>query len=156
MQKIYLKQSNYCGIKSDEESMYFKQLNIYENFNSCFKENNIKITNSFIKINCAKIINTMSGCSLEGQYLSGKKLILIGKVCIDFFVSDHSSICEYCYPQKVEIPFSTFIIIPKDTCEEEDIHLKYCIEDICIASVTKEKLLISVTFLIGFEEKFFK
>lgn len=156
MQKICLKKLNSCKIKNNEKDRYFKQLNIYQNYNSCFKENNINLTNAIIKVNCAKIINTMTGCSLEGQRLSGKKLIIIGKVCINFFISDFNENCKYCYPKEVEIPFSTFIIIPKDTCEDEDIHLEYLIEDISIASVTREKLLLSVTFLLEFEEEFLK
>lgn len=156
MEKIYLEQLSCYEMQNNEENKYFKQLNIYENFNSCFKENNIKFTNSIIKINCAKIINTIERCSLENQYLSGKKLIVMGKICIEIFISDNNGMCKYYYPKQVEMPFSTFLIIPKNTCEKEDIHLEYCIEDISIASVIREKLLISVTFLLGFQEKFLK
>ncbi|CDH91422.1 conserved hypothetical protein [Clostridium botulinum B str. Eklund 17B (NRP)] len=117
-------------------------------------KSDIKSKNVKLKINCAKIINTIEGKSLEGQYLSGKKLIIIGKVCTELFVVSVNNNYSNCHYIEREIPFSTFIILPRDVCDEEDIHLEYFIEDISTVNVTSQKLLLSVTFLIEFKEDF--
>ncbi len=154
MKKIYLKKLNCCAMESKEKERYFKELNICENFNSYFMKSDIKSKNVKLKINCAKIINTIEGESLEGQYLSGKKLIIIGKVCTELFIANVNNNYPNCYYIEREIPFSTFIIIPRDVCDKEDIHLEYFIEDISIINVTRKKILLSVTFLIEFKEDF--
>ncbi|MGN2348168.1 SPOCS domain-containing protein [Clostridium cagae] len=117
-------------------------------------KSDIKSKNVKLKINCAKIINTIEGKSLEGQYLSGKKLIIIGKVCTELFVVSVNNNYSNCHYIEREIPFSTFIILPRDVCDEENIHLEYFIEDISTVNVTSKKLLLSVTFLIEFKEDF--
>ncbi|WP_252237559.1 SPOCS domain-containing protein [Clostridium sp. ZBS5] len=117
-------------------------------------KSDIKSKNVKLKISCAKIINTIEGKSLEGQYLSGKKLIIIGKVCTELFVVSVNNNYSNCHYIEREIPFSTFIILPRDVCDEENIHLEYFIEDISTVNVTSKKLLLSVTFLIEFKEDF--
>lgn len=67
---------------------YFKQFNIYQNIHLSNKNSsilNIENTNPKIELCSTKIIDTkitetIKGTSLEGQYLSGKNLIIVGNI----------------------------------------------------------------------------
>ncbi|MCU9814248.1 hypothetical protein [Paraclostridium sp. AKS73] len=48
------------------------------------------------------------------------------------------------------MPFSTFIVIPDDICKTKTIDLRYLIEDITIAKVSKNQVLVSLTMLIQY------
>lgn len=152
---------------------YFKQFNVYETIN-CNKEicKNINYKNYSYKTACpserfyrmhkieytcpklnvisTKIVNTIEGTSLEGQNLTGKKLIIIGDVKLSLIIM-YSDECNNCnkFIREVTIPFSTFIIIPKCLCTNE-INLKYLIEDVSIARLCSDKILVSITLLMQY------
>ena len=156
-----------------EKNEFFKQFNIYETidcnefiYRKEFFGNRYNMvkhrlmiskadaTTPILEIKFAKLLDTIEGTSLEGQHLSGKKLILVGKVNFKLII------CYY-YENKfkysiknINIPFSTFIIIPKDTCMRDSVNLIYEIEDLSIVYLCKNKIFISVTPLIEYLDEY--
>lgn len=136
-------------INSHINTRYFKQININDKINLF----NINIDKKYIKIHSAslnaesiKIINTIEGTSYEGQFLSGKKLLIIGSINIIFYIKLN---CRTFQSTK-KIPFSTFIVIPRDTNENSEIKLIYSIEDITIEYIECNFLFISVTIFLEY------
>jgi hypothetical protein len=139
-----------------EEKKYYKQVNIYENIdlnNRCISNHQIQAAVVDFKVETKKIIDTIEGTSLEGQVLTGKKLLIIGNLNTKIFIK----VCSYhkngFWIEKC-IPFSTFIIIPKDICEEDPIHIKYTIEDITAMIITCGKLFVSITLLLEYQDEY--
>lgn len=167
--------STYCYPEELGELEYFTQFNVYETIDYkndilkdikktydliCFCERDLDIcrighTSPGLNIISTKIINTIEGTSIEGQHLTGKKLVVIGEL-------ELSLIIYYCidcdgYNQIVKdisIPFSTFIIIPKDICDLGDINLRYLIEDVSLAYLCTTKVLVSSTLLIQYADEY--
>lgn len=168
---------NLKGIIYDElflnQLEFFKQFNIYKiidckedicnkrrirkNF-FLFKERlklcSVEGTNPIIDINHVKIIDTIEGTSIEGQHLTGKKLIIIGEISF-------SLVCLYRYLNKdaykiknISLPFSTFIIIPRDICNSEVVNLRYMIEDFTIEYLEDDKIIVSITPLIQYIDEY--
>ena len=52
------------------------------------------------------------------------------------------------------MPFSTFIIIPKDICNKEVVNLRYMIEDLSIVYLENDKVIISITPLIQYIDEY--
>lgn len=48
------------------------------------------------------------------------------------------------------MPFSTVIVIPEDICTTNTINLRYLIEDISVAKISLNQVLVSVTMLIQY------
>lgn len=170
--KINLKKVIYSDIFLNKLE-FFKQFNIYKTidckeyiyykkylFNKCymFKEKlklcSIEGTNPIINIDHVNIIDTIEGTSIEGQHLTGKKLIIIGSI-------NFSLVCLYKYlnqdkykVKNVLLPFSTFIIIPKDICKSEVVNLRYIIEDVTIAYLEDDKVIASITPLIQYIDEY--
>lgn len=132
--------------------LYFSEFTVYSNVNlpCCYNPSIFSIdgVNAQPIITCCSIINTMEGKSLEGQRLSGKKLIINGyfkvKIVTNYF-NKLSVLNEI-------IPFSTYIIIPMEICSK-NIILKYLIEDTTAEIIEKNKLLISVSSLFLFSDE---
>ncbi|MCR8746288.1 hypothetical protein [Romboutsia lituseburensis] len=160
-----------------EALRYFKQFNVYETVNlniDAYKKGNdrnnlyrnsyynnqeiriskIESTIPSLNIVSTKIINTMEGTSLEGQHLTGKKLVVLGEISLSLLVTYYIN-CNKCnnIVKEVKIPFSTFIVIPKDTCNEEIVNLRYLIEDISTAPLDNSKAIVSITLLIQYLEE---
>ena len=173
--KVILKNMipNYLCNDESSDIKYFKQFNVYETINikkyicdklnNCIQEYNrneeiriCKIENTIPQINMksAKIINTIQSISLEGQYLSGKKLIVTGCICLNLLITYYICCNKFTDIVEVNISFSTFIIIPKDTCEEEEINLSYIIEDVSAAYLSKGKVIVSVTLLLQYLDEY--
>lgn len=154
----YYKQFNIGATIKCED--FYRYINVLIGNRWCKVKELLKIckvqnTTPILKINSTKIINTKEGTSFEGQHLSGKKLIIIGEVCFDLVI--HYCFCGRFFKyaiKKMRIPFSTFIIIPKDICNKGCINLKYFIEDISVANLGKNKVFISVTPLIQFIDQY--
>lgn len=152
---------------------FFKQFNIYKTIDCkeyicnkrkirnnffLFKERlklcSFEGTNPVINIEYVKIIDTIEGTSIEGQHLTGKKLIIIGEISF-------SLICFYRYLNKdehkiknISLPFSTFIIIPRDICNSEVVNLRYMIEDFTIEYLEDDKIIVSITPLIQYIDEY--
>ncbi|GAA0706894.1 hypothetical protein GCM10008904_15920 [Paraclostridium ghonii] len=142
---------------------YFKQLNIYQNLNFNSKNldiSNIDHTNPKIEVHSTKIIDTkitesIKGTSLEGQHLSGKNLIVVGNINMNLILEYFTKTKKIKNLKKRDIinfnmPFSTFIVIPEDTCNTDTVNLRYLIEDITIANISLNQVLASVTMLIQY------
>lgn len=158
----------------EEEFEFFKQFNIFETIDyrsylSCqydsygnmrFDSKKYKIcklenTHPSIKIISMKIVDTIEGTSLEGQHLTGKKLILSGTIDFSLIVTfgsfqnkQNSKILP------INMPFSTFIVVPKDICNEETIKLKYLIEDISLMQLSTYKILVSATAFVVYLDEY--
>lgn len=140
---------------------YFKEFNIYENLAvPCGVDSeytlDLKVGN--LKIISAKIINTIKGLSIEGQYLTGKKLVLMGYVDISIYFKPRkkngcSNEFNNAYVLEKSMSFSTFIVIPNPVCDENIIDLRYIIEDGSLAKVSDNKVLISTTIFIEYNDK---
>lgn len=155
-----------CNLSCFEELSplkYFKQFNVYQdvtlytkNITICNIENTTPtIEVCSIKIIDTKIIKTMQGTSLEGQNLSGKKLIIVGNINLSLILYYHINYKRNKNQTKndivkVNIPFSTFIIIPNDTCDSNKINLRYLIEDVTVTNLSIDKIFVSVTMLIQY------
>ena len=126
-------------------SKYFKQININDKvklLDSYIDKKYIKIHSALLNIESLRLIDTVEGQSYEGQCLSGRKLIVIGTITIKIN-------CRT-FKFKRNIPFSTFIVIPKDTNDNNDIKLNYCIEDISIINIECNFLFISITIFLEY------
>lgn len=128
---------------------YFRQININDKvnyYNIYLNQNYIKDSSAILKIESIKLIDTIKGESYEGQKLSGKKLIICGYIILKFNMKIN---CKYIVLKK-NIPFSTFIVVPDDTTEKNNINLIYSIEDISLANIECNYLFVSVTFLLEY------
>lgn len=156
-----------------EKPEFFKQFNIYKtimcneaiynkeyfvNRNSFIthrlKIRKAEVTIPCLKVKAVKLIDTIEGISLEKQNLSGKKLIVIGEVSFNLVLS-------YCCGhnvkyriEKIRLPFSTFIVIPKDIGALNSINLRYQIEDVSAVYLARNKLLISATPLLQYLDEY--
>lgn len=133
----------------DKFSRYFKQINISDKVQLCSRywdEENIIIDSANIKIKYIKIINTVEGISFEGQILSGKKLIICGYVSMKMYMK----ISNRCFCIRKDIPISTFIVVPKDTLEDDIVSLYYSIEDISIIKTECNNMFISITLFLEY------
>lgn len=157
-----------------EKIEFFKQFNIYETINCnefIYSEeffgnryNMVKhrlmiskadATTPILEIKFAKLLDTIEGTSLEGQHLTGKKLILVGKIKFNLIICYYYTKNRFKYSIKsIKIPFSTFIIIPKDICMRDSVNLIYEIEDLSIVYLCKNKIFISVTPLIEYLDEY--
>lgn len=159
----------YCYPKEIDELNCFSQFNIYETIdykNDVYKSiNNLyeydfkvcKIENTSPNLNIisTKIINTMEGTSIDGQHLTGKKLIIIGELELSLVLTYYTTCNKYNkIIKEVRIPFSTFIIIPKDIYNLENINLRYLIEDISTAQLCNTKSIVSATLLIQYADEY--
>lgn len=164
-----------CNLSCYEELSpleYFKQFNVYKNIQIIDKKldlQNIENTNPEVEVYSAKLIDakvvdTMKGISLEGQRLSGKNLIIVGNISLSLILN--YSYYESCKKNKsyrrgqnkkvikdiieVNIPFSTFIVVPTDICDEEGIELRYFIEDVTVIKLCIDQIFVSVTMIIQY------
>ncbi|MGL4570420.1 MAG: hypothetical protein ACRCVJ_05100 [Clostridium sp.] len=147
---------NLKKIISGKDIKYFKQFNVYKTINIsnlCISKKEKIEAISNLNIISVKVIHTFEGTSIEGQHLTGKKLIILGNVIFKIII-------PYCKKsnmnpiKKIKVDFSTFIVVPKDMCEDQLIKLKYFIEDSTATIISKSKMLISSTILLQFVEEY--
>ena len=143
------------GMYSKEE-IYFKQLNVCDNFEvrDCQLTNaHIETTNAKCQVISSKMIDTIEGVSLEGQVLTGKKLVIVGSISIRIFVHfPRKAQCGYWIQR--ELPFSTFIIVPCDVCDEEEIHIKNTIEDVTTVVITRGRIFVNAILLLEYQDEY--
>lgn len=114
----------------------------------------IESTYPSIKILLTKIIGTVEGTSLEGQHLTGKKLIIVGEVNLNLIITYYIGCKSFKREiRKITVPFNTFIIIPKDREEICSINLKYLIEDVTAIAISNDKILVSITIFMQYSDK---
>lgn len=154
-----------CKVSSSDDLAslkYYKQFIVDENIQfNCrnLRICKIKVTLPEIKIVSAKTIKTPKGTSLEGQYLSGKKLIVVGtldfSLVIDSYPSNRKTyMVNKEIVEKVKIPFSTFIVIPNDKNCENKINLRYLIEDVSAVVLCYDKVFVTTSIFLQYMDEY--
>lgn len=156
-----------CNLSCIEELSplkYFKQFNVYQSVLLYNRNSNIYSVETTVpcievystKMIDTKIIETIKGTSLEGQHLSGKKLIIVGNINMSLIVSYYKKkkITNKNNVVKIKIPFSTFIIMPKEMYDIQRINLRYLIEDATVIKLSYNKVFVSVTVLIQYIDEY--
>lgn len=114
----------------------------------------IDCTYPILKVLSTKIIGTVEGTSLEGQHLTGKKLIIVGEVNLNLIITYYIENKRFKRDiRNITVPFNTFIIIPKDTEEICSVDIKYLIEDVTAIAISKDKILVSITIFMQYLDK---
>lgn len=151
-----------CSLSCIEELsplIYFKQFNVYQSvllYNKNSSIYSVETTVPCIEVYSTKIIETMKGTSLENQQLSGKKLIIVGNINMSLILSYYKKkkVINKNNVVKIKIPFSTFIIMPKEIYDTQRINLRYLIEDVTVIKLSYNKVFVSVTMLIKYIDEY--
>ncbi|MCR3761433.1 hypothetical protein KYB31_20880 [Clostridium felsineum] len=135
---------------------YFKQFNIYKTVH--FPNRHINLKNeidytSRINIVSAKLINTPMGRSIEGQHLTGKKLVILGILNINLLLYGK---CKYedKAMKNIKMPFSEFIVVPREMCEDKEINLRYLVEEVIVKPISNHDILISSVILLQYIDEY--
>jgi hypothetical protein len=100
-------------------------------------------------ITSTKVIKTPIGCSVEGQILTGWKVIVEGVINQKIeYVADEPT--QSVHAAHFKVPFSTFIVLPPDPCFTKDkvVNVIPYIEDIFIKQMDKRHMFKNVTLLL--------
>jgi hypothetical protein len=140
----------------EDDFNYFKQVNIYKTVhfpNKCISLKKSISATTELKILSTKVIDTFQGTSIEGQCLTGKKLIILGCVNVILLIP-YANCKNKDFLKKVSLPFSDYIIVPKECCSNQPINLKHLIEDCTVKAITTHELLVSVTTLFQYLDEY--
>lgn len=120
-----------CGFYYDNN---FKQTNVDVEFCvPCQKPDMEQIVrvNLDKKIIKYKIVNTPIGTSLEGQNITGSKLLVMGELNIKVvYVADEPEQSMHAF--HVDIPFCEYIVLPEGFSSKSIVKPEICIEDIYV------------------------
>lgn len=109
-------------------------------------ENIIDVDAKFICTN-TKIIDTPVGTSHEGQNLTGKKLVINGKLCITVtYVAEVET--QTVHTAHFEICVCEYIVIPNGTNLDCNINPSVYIEDIFFEKINCRQLFTNIVFMI--------
>lgn len=145
---------NYIKSHPTYDFNYFTSLTINKNelvlpdLLNCYSIKNIKHS---LKIISASLIDTIKGTSIEGQHLTGKALSLIGSMNLKILFFNQKCNPPF-YISDISIPFSTYIILPKEIDSLEKFDLTYYFEDISILPIVPNKLFISARVLLIYND----
>ncbi|MCY6958953.1 DUF6923 family protein [Clostridium brassicae] len=100
-----------------------------------------------IEITNTKVIKTPIITSLEGQNLTGFKLIVEGVLNqkVEYIACDEK---QSVHAAHFRVPFSTFIILPESYVEGTNIEIEAVVEDIYSKLVNKRTVFKNITFMI--------
>jgi hypothetical protein len=99
------------------------------------------------RIKNIKLIRTVKGISMEGQKLTGLKIIVEGELKQRIqYVAD--VVEQNVHVTNKTVLFSTFIILPEDFCEDRIINVVPYIEDISALQIDKRKIYKNITILL--------
>ncbi|WP_053956599.1 DUF3794 domain-containing protein [Inediibacterium massiliense] len=128
----------------------FKQFNIQECFEIPTQKPDIEQivrVSVDVDIKSTKVIKTAKGKSMEGQNLTGWKLIVEGELKQKIqYVADEPT--QSVHGAHFSVWFSEFIILPKDFCEDKILNVVPYIEDIYAAQLDKRKITKNITILL--------
>lgn len=100
-----------------------------------------------VNITSTKVIITPVATSLEGQILTGFKLIVEGEVCQKIeYVADEPT--QSVHAAHACVPFSTFIVLPANFVLGTPVFVKGYIEDIYAKQVGKRNIFKNITILL--------
>lgn len=134
----------------------FKQTTIQEYLTLPDKHKDIESINSISgyldNIKC-HMIKTSKTKSLEGQNLSGNKMIVHGilKIIVEYTACDYS---QSVHSIRYEIPFTTFIILSSDYITSNKVDVDYSIENIDYNLIDCRSFSISSSILISLKTLF--
>lgn len=128
----------------------FKQLSREEFVKiPCQKPDAEQILNTLVDIviTDTKVINTIQGVSLEGQKLTGLKLIVEGILNQKVeYVADEPS--QPVHAAHFRVPFSTFIVLPEGFDPATPIDVQGEVEDIFVELIDKRTIFKNITFRV--------
>jgi hypothetical protein len=143
----------YVGISDNipESSTVFKQLNVEENY--CLPaakpniEQIVKVI-SDLKIISTRIIKTPVGKSLEGQLLTGWKLVVEGVIHQKLqYVADEPK--QSVHGAHADILFSTYIVLPSNFVFGTVVTVYGYIEDIYVRQMDNRCIFNNITILLN-------
>lgn len=142
----------YVGISDHipERSDVFKQLNVEQTF--CLPiakpdiEQIVKVI-SELKVTSTKVIKTPKGVSLEGQALTGWKLVIEGVVTQKIqYVADEPT--QTVHAAHTKIPFSTYIVLPSNFIAGTPITVNGYVEDIYAMQTSDRCIFNNITIIL--------
>jgi hypothetical protein len=142
----------YEGIADDipQSSNVFKQLYVEKVF--CLPdakpdiEQIIKVISELI-IKNTKVIRTPKGISLEGQALTGWKIVVEGAIKVKFqYVADTPE--QSVHAAHTEVPFSTYIVLPGNFIPGTPVTVRGSIEDVFVNKMDERCIFINITILL--------
>ena len=116
-----------------------------------------KITSS-VSISDYKVIKTPIATSLEGQNLTGSKLIVHGTIrYVVVYIADDS--CQSLYSSTFQVPFCTYVVLPEYFLASTPIDIVPYIEDVyvdnfCLEGAVDIKRIISICASLFIDIKF--
>ncbi|MCY6958954.1 MULTISPECIES: DUF3794 domain-containing protein [Clostridium] len=144
------------GINSNcipENVSAFKQFNIEET--ACLPitkpdiEQILKVI-ADVEIKSTRAIRTPVGTSLEGQVLTGWKLVIEGKVNQKVqYVADLPE--QPSHAAHFSVPFSTFVVLPEDFVMGTPVTVTPFLEDIYVEQLDKRCIFKNITLLLAVE-----
>lgn len=143
----------YSGISDrlPNNPVSFKQFNIQECFTIPQKKPDIEqITrvSAEIDIKSKKIIKTVKGKSMEGQNLTGWKIIIEGVLKQKIqYVADEPM--QSVHGVHFNIWFSEFIVLSKYYCKDKGLNIFPYIEDIYAVQLDKRKIAKNITVFLN-------
>lgn len=128
----------------------FKQLTVQENLTIPAAKPDIEQIIRVMaeaSITSTKIIETPIGKSIEGQILTGRKIIIEGMLNQKIeYVADEPT--QSVHAAHFKIPFSTFIVLPENFDVGTVVTIVPYIEDIFAKQLDKRNIFKNVTFLL--------
>ncbi|EJO5349532.1 DUF3794 domain-containing protein [Clostridium botulinum] len=100
-----------------------------------------------VEIKNTRVIKTPAGTSLEGQVLTGWKLIIEGKVNQKVqYVADLPE--QPSHVAHFSVPFSTFLVLPEDFVMGTPVSVTPFLEDIYVKQIDKRCIFKNITLLL--------
>lgn len=142
----------YCGIAESfpKNLSCFKELTIQDKLVvPKIKPNVQQVIKMMVEVNVTEttIIRTPVTKSYEGNILTGWKLIVQGELLEKIeYISDE--LTGSVHALQLNVPFSTYVVLPKSFREGEKVDVNPYIEDIHIHQIDKKELFNSVNLLL--------
>ncbi|MCX7951755.1 MAG: DUF3794 domain-containing protein [Clostridiales bacterium] len=131
----------------------FKQLSVNEILSIPKQKPNAEdILNTIVdvNINSTQVIKTTKGTSVEGQILTGYKLIVEGSLHQKIeYISNEPS--QTVHTAEFEVPFSSFIILPPNYIEHSPTNVVAYIEDIYVKLLDRRTIFKNITLRLEAE-----
>ena len=152
MPDVVKKLIQYVGISDTipENATVFKQLNVEKNF--CLPdakpdiEQVVKVMSELV-IKRKKVIKTPKSTSLEGQVLTGWKLVIEGVLRQKIqYVADEPE--QSVHAAHANVPFSAFIVLPENFDMSTPITVNGYIEDVYAQMMDERCIFINITILL--------
>lgn len=145
----------YVGLSDHipESSNAFKQLNVEQTF--CIPDAKPDIEQivkaiSELVIKSTKVIRTPRGVSLEGQMLTGWKVVIEGMITQKIqFVADEPM--QSVHAAHTNIPFSTYIVLPDNFIPGTPVTVNGYIEDIFVQKIDERCIFNNITIVLTAE-----